>query len=117
LKSSATVTNRLEYNQVGVAAREVYLLLAQKVYDSEKLKNYYRMDVGMSDAKRILEFYLLAEEQNESLKKYIDSAISLADTVTHIKTADNKRLNTLIIAVISVIGLVNDKYRDNQILV
>lgn len=33
------VENRLDYNQVGVAAREIYILLAKKVFSGEVRKN------------------------------------------------------------------------------
>jgi hypothetical protein len=114
LKTSATANKPLEYNQAGVVARGIYISLARKFYDADKLKNYYGDKVGPSDAKRILVCYLVEDKQNEKLQKYIEAAIDLANTVTHMEIDDNRRLNALVIAVISVIGLVNDKYRNSK---
>ena len=49
--------------------------------------------------------------QNDELKKYSLDAVKLAETVTHMKTTDKKRLNALVIAVISVVGIVSIIYQ------
>lgn len=112
LIDATTVDNRLDYNQVGVAARELYIMLAKKVFDKSIHTSPHGKEISDSDAKAMLEAFLVYNKiQNDELKKYSLDAVKLAETVTHMKTTDKKRLNALVIAVISVVGIVSIIYQ------
>ena len=101
----------VRYNQIGVAAREIYILLAQKVYNPELHKNDDGKKIGKADAKGMLTAYLKYELQEQKLIDYATEAVKLAETVTHMKTEDIKRVQSLVIAVTSLVGIVNSVYR------
>lgn len=112
LIDATTIDNRLDYNQVGVAARELYIMLAKKVFDKSIHTSPHGKEISDSDAKAMLEAFLVYNKiQNDELKKYSLDAVKLAETVTHMKTTDKKRLNALVIAVISVVGIVSIIYQ------
>ena len=50
LEASSTAKNRLEYNQVGVTARELYIMLAKKVYDKDIHKDFSDKKISEADA-------------------------------------------------------------------
>ena len=112
LIDATTIDNRLDYNQVGVAARELYIMLAKKVFDKSIHTSPDGKEISDSDAKSMLEAFLVYNKiQNDETKKFSHDAVKLAETVTHMKTTDKKRLNALVIAVISVVGLINNIYQ------
>lgn len=113
LEKASTAKNRIEYNQVGVTARELYILLAQKVYDKESHSNVDEKKISEADAKGMFEVYLISKAQNGKVKKYAEAAVNLAETVTHMKTDDNERLATLVIAVVTLVGLISSIYEKN----
>ncbi len=61
----------------------------------------------------MLEAYLIAKAKNDKVKEYVKSAVNLAETVTHMKTEDNERLNALVIAVVTLVGLISNIYKNN----
>ena len=52
-----SVNTRIDYNQVGVAARELFIMLAQKVYSPEVKKVAAGRNISSSDAKGMLEAF------------------------------------------------------------
>ena len=58
LEDSSFANVRLDYNQIGVTAREIYIMLAQKVYNPELHKNDDGKKIGKADAKGMLTAYL-----------------------------------------------------------
>lgn len=112
LKDASVAKTRLEFNQVGVTARELYIMLAKKVYIKSDLTS--DKGIGDADAKGMLNTFLQRYQQNEKVKKYCDAAISLAETVTHMKTDDKQRMDTLVTAVVSLIGLINSLHDNND---
>ena len=112
LEKASTAKNRLEYNQAGVTARELYILLAKKVYDKDIHSGIDGKKISEADAKGMLEAYLISKAQNEKVRKYVEAAVNLAETVTHLKTEDKERLNTLVVAVVTLVGLVNNLYHN-----
>lgn len=105
---------RLDYNKVGVVARELYIMLARKVYNKDKHVHPEGKKISASDAKGMLTSYIECELHDDKLKKYIFDAIELAEPVTHTKEINKMRMNDLMIAVISVVGLVNN-IQNNEI--
>lgn len=61
----------------------------------------------------MLDAYFTAKAQNKKVKHYAEAAVDLAETVTHIKTEDKERLNTLVVAVVSLTGLVSNIYQNS----
>lgn len=113
LEAASTAKNRLEYNQVGVTAREIYIMLAKKVYDKDIHKDLIDKEISEANAKGMLEAYFISKAQNKKVKNYAEAAVELADTVTHIKSEDKERLNTLVVAVVSLTGLVSNIYQNS----
>ena len=113
LEAASTASNRLEYNQVGVTAREIYIILAKKVYDKDIHKDFTDKEIGETHAKWMLDAYFTAKAQNKKVKHYAEAAVDLAETVTHIKTENKERLNTLVVAVVSLTGLVSNIYQNS----
>lgn len=112
LEDSSMANVRLDYNQIGVAAREIYIMLAQKVYNPDLHKSADGKKIGKTDAKGMLAAYFKYKLQGQSLINYANEAIKLAETVTHMKTDDVKRVQSLVIAVTSLVGIVNSVYRN-----
>ena len=108
LEDASCAKDRLEFNQVGVACRETYILLAKKVYNYDIHKDFSIKNISDSDAKGMLSAYLTYHSQNDKLKKYVQEAVALAETVTHMKTDDYQRMNSLVIAVVSLVGIINN---------
>lgn len=105
---------RLDYNKVGVVARELYIMLAQKVYDKNKHIHPQGKSIGNADAKGMLDAYISSEIHEDKLKKHVFSAIELAEPVTHIKEINQKRMRCLVVAVVSVVGLICNIYKGNN---
>ena len=62
-------------------------------------------------AKGMLTAYFNYKLQGQSLITYANEAVKLAETVTYMKTEDIKRVQSLVIAVTSLVGIVNSVYR------
>ena len=112
LEDSSMANARLDYNQIGVAAREIYIMLAQKVYNPQVHKSDDGKKIGASDAKGMLTAYLQYELQEQKLVDYAIESVKLAETVTHMKTEDEKRVRCLVIAITSLVGIINNIYRE-----
>ena len=69
LADANSVETRIDYNQVGVAARELFIILAQKVYTSEVKKATGR-NISVADAKGMLSIAWICSKQT------IDSVLS-----------------------------------------
>ena len=114
LEDASKARVRLDYNQIGVTAREIYIILAKKVYNPAIHENDDGKKIGESDAKGMLTAFFNYELQGQSLKSYANEAVKLAETVTHMKTEDVKRVQSLVIAVTSLVGIVNSVYKENK---
>lgn len=111
LEDSAMASGRLSYNQVGVLGREIYIMLARKVYRPE-MSNGER--IGVADAKGMIgNFiqYALIGKNYEDLRSYANKAIQLAEHVTHDKTEDELGMESLVTAVIALVSVVNIIYK------
>lgn len=89
LEDSANANDRLLYNQVGVLGREIYILLATKIYKPEMNNREDGKKISPADAKGMIESFIdfwIKGESNEDLKNYIKNAVKLAEHVTHSKT-------------------------------
>ena len=104
------VDTRIDYNQVGVAARELFIMLAQKVYSPE-VKQAAGRAISSSDAKGMLEAFFAYKSTDADVKRYAKETIKLAEPLTHTKSEKEEKMKTLIMAVVCLAGIVNTVYR------
>lgn len=104
------VGTRIDYNQVGVAAREVFIMLAQKVYSPE-VKQVAGRAISSSDAKSMLEAFFDYKSTDADVKRYAKETIKLAEPLTHTKSENEEKMKTLIMAVVCLAGIVNTVYK------
>ena len=113
LEDSAKATDRFSYNQVGVLSREIFILLAQKVYKEEMNDNEDGKKISTADAKGMLGCYIsysLKGSSHKELRNYADNAIKLAEHVTHTKTEDKASMESLVTAVVALVSVINIIY-------
>ncbi len=104
------VDTRIDYNQVGVAARELFIMLAQKVYSPE-VKQAAGRTISSSDAKGMLEAFFAYKSTDADVKRYAKETIKLAEPLTHTKSEKEEKMKTLIMAVVCLAGIVNTVYK------
>lgn len=110
LVDANSVNTRIDYNQVGVAARELFIMLAQKVYSPEVKKATAGRNISPSDAKGMLEAFFDYKSTDADVKKYAKETIKLAEPLTHTKSENIEKMRTLIMAVVCLAGIVNTVY-------
>lgn len=110
LVDSSNAESRLSYNQVGVICREIYIILAQKVYNPQ-IHNSDNRIIGSIDAKRMFDAYIDYTVGDKKLKEYAKSAIALAEPVTHAKSENKVKMDTLVVALISLVGIINTIFK------
>ena len=117
LEDSANASDRLSYNQVGVLGREIYIMLAKKVYRPEMDTCEGGKKIGPADAKGMISSYIkytLKGTSYEDLRSYADKAIKFAEHVTHNKTEDKVSMETLVTAVIALVSLISIVYKSSS---
>lgn len=62
----------------------------------------------------MLEAFFDYELQQTEMKDFAKSAVKLAEKVVHIKIKNKQLMNTLVIAVVNLISLVNNIYKNNE---
>ncbi len=114
LEDSSNASDRLSYNQVGVLGREIYIMLAKKVYRPEMDTGEDDKKIGPADAKGMISSYIkyvLKGKSYEDLRNYSDKAIKFAEHVTHNKTDDKASMEILVTAVIALVSLISIVYK------
>ena len=106
-----SVSTRIDYNQVGVAAREIFILLAQKTFTPEVRNAAGEKRIGTADAKGMLEAFFEYKSTDSDVKRYAKETIKLAEHLTHIKSENDETMRTLVMAVICLAGVVNAVYQ------
>lgn len=117
LEDSANASDRLSYNQVGVLGREIYIMLAKKVYRPEMDTCEDGKKIGPADAKGMISSYIkytLKGTSYEDLRSYADKAIKFAEHVTHSKTEDKASMEILVTAVIALVSLISIVYKSSS---
>ena len=117
LEDSANAFDRLSYNQVGVLCREIYIMLAKKVYRLEMDTCEGGKKIGPADAKGMISSYIkytLKGTSYEDLRSYADKAIKFAKHVTHSKTEDKASMEILVTAVIALVSLISIVYKSSS---
>ena len=98
-----------QFQVVGLLSRETIITLAQAVYNKDKHPITDVKEVSKTDAKRMLEAYILVElsgSSNETLRKYAKATLDLANELTHKRTANKKEASLCATATISLINLI-----------
>lgn len=117
LEDSSNAYDRLCYNQVGVLCRELCISLGKKVYKKEMNNREDGEDVGSCDAKGMLSSYIdymLKGKSNSELRIYANSAIKLADHLTHIKSEDKMNMDALVTAIVALVSVISIIYNENH---
>lgn len=117
LEDSSNASDRLSYNQVGVLGREIYIMLAKKVYRSEMDIGEDNKKISPADAKGMIGSYIkyvLKEKSYEDLRNYSDKAIKFAEHVTHDKTDDKASMEILVTAVIALVSIISIVYKSSS---
>jgi len=107
--------NEEQFQAVGLLARETIISLAQQVFDKDRHKTIDKIKPSETDANRMLEAYINTELRggaNEVLRRYTKSELSLANYVTHKRTASIDDASICLIAVISLVNII--KVVDNE---
>ncbi len=85
--------NEEQFQAVGLLCRETIISLAQEVYEREKHPPLDGTEPSKTDAKRMLDSYIAVElpgRENEGLRRYAKATNSLANELTHKRTATLK---------------------------
>ena len=96
---------------MGVAAREIFILLAQKTFTPEVRKAAGEKRIGTADAKGMLESFFEYKSTDSDVKRYAKETIKLAEHLTHIKSENDESMRTLVMAGICLAGIVNAVYQ------
>ncbi|WP_338652962.1 hypothetical protein [Lysinibacillus sp. Y5S-8] len=98
-----------QFQAVGLLSREVFISLAQEVYDSEIHISTDGVNASKTDAKRMLDAFLsyeLVGPSNVAYRRYAKSALDLANDLTHRRSASIHEASICVIAVISLVNIV-----------
>ena len=107
--------NEEQFQAVGMLCRELIITLAQTVYDSKKHISTDGVEIGKTDAKRMLDTYIsaiLAGSESEELRAYAKTTNKLANASTHKRTATKKEMmlcTSAALALVNFIGVLEDK--------
>lgn len=107
LEDANSVNTRIDYNQVGVAARELFIMLAKKVFTPEIQKVAAGRNIGISDAKGMLEAFFDYKSTDDDVKKYAKETIKLAEPLTHTKSENNEKMKTVVMSVVCLVAIVD----------
>ena len=107
----ATASTEEQFQEVGVLCREVLISLAQAVFDPRLHPALPKddADVSDSDAKRMIARYIVSEcpgPSNQEVRKCVNSAVDLANKVTHSRTSVYRDAAFCVQATVNVIGLI-----------
>jgi hypothetical protein len=107
--------NEEQFQAVGMLCREMIITLGQTVYDPTKHPSIDGIEIGKTDARRMLEAYIaivLAGNESEELRAYAKSTNKLANSLTHKRTATKKEMmlcTSATLALINFVGVLEDK--------
>jgi hypothetical protein len=98
-----------QFQAVGLLCREALISLAQTVFDPTKHKILDDVDVSPTDAKRMLEAYLVTEVaggENKVARQHAKAALDLANELQHRRTAIFRQAALCAEATAAVINLI-----------
>jgi hypothetical protein len=97
------------FQAVGLLCREVLISVAQVVYDPQRHPTEDGTQPSETDAKRMLDTYILAElsgSPNEGVRRHAKAALAFANDLQHHRTATYRQAALCAEATISVVNLV-----------
>lgn len=98
-----------DFQNVGLLCREVLISTAQVVYDPDRHPPLDGVIPSNTDAKRQLDSFFAAElagSSNEEMRKHARSAVDLANTLVHKRTASLTLGSLCFVATSSVVSLI-----------
>ena len=98
-----------DFQQVGLLARESLISLAQAVYDPTHHVSANGVTPSDTDAKRMLDAFILAElpgESNEEQRGHARAALKLADALQHTRTANFREAALCAEATSSIVNII-----------
>lgn len=108
-KAIEVANDEIGFQQVGLICRETLINLAQQVFDPDRHRSTDGINPSSTDAKRMLDAYLAAElpgGTNEAARKHAKAALTLANDLTHRRTATFRDAALCAEATTSIINLV-----------
>jgi uncharacterized protein (UPF0305 family) len=114
-KNEKLAQNEEQFQVIGMQCRELIITLAQTVYDSEKHPSIDGTEISKTDAKRMLDSYImvvLAGNENQELRAYVKATNNLANALTHKRTATKKEMmlcTSATLTLVNSIGILEDK--------
>ena len=97
------------YQSVGLFCRELLITLAQTVFEAERHPTTDGQRASATDAKRMLEGYIVVEApgaSNEGLRKHARASFDLANDLQHRRTATFREAAFCAEATTSVVNLI-----------
>lgn len=98
-----------EFQGIGLLCRETIISLAQSVYIEEKHNSDTTIKISPTDAKRMLDGFIIVElsgGSNEDFRRYARSSLDLANKLTHKRTATNLEASLCTISTFSLINFI-----------
>ena len=98
-----------QFQAIGLLCREALISIAQAVYDPERHSSIDGVKPSATDGKRMLESFIAAELSggaNEEIRRHAKSALDLANTLQHRRTADFRLAALCVEATTSVINVI-----------
>lgn len=111
----ARASDEEHFQTVGLLGREILISLGQAVFDAEKHPTLDGVKASSTDAKRMLEAFIaekLEGSANEQLRKFVRSALDLALTLQHKRTAtyrDAALCTEAAVAVAHIVAIVSGR--------
>ena len=112
--------NEEQFQAIGLIGRETIISIAQNVFDKQKHITQDGVDPSETDAKRMLDAFLvyeLAGTSNERTRKFAKSAVDMANNLTHKRTAISREAEmciTSVSAIASLIKIIEDSKLENM---
>jgi hypothetical protein len=98
-----------QFQAVGLLCREVLISVAQVVYDPQQHPSEDGVAPSETDAKRMLDSYILAELSagaNEGVRRHAKAALTLANELQHRRTADYRQAALCAEATTSLVNII-----------
>ena len=98
-----------DFQQVGLLCREILTSLAQAVYDPDLHPSLDDKKPSATDAKRMLQSYIMAElggSSNEAARRHAKAALDLANDLQHRRTATFRTAALCAEATTSVVNII-----------
>lgn len=116
----ATASTEEHFQAVGLLGREILISLGQAVFDPSRHATLDGVTASETDAKRMLEAFIavaLEGSANEELRKFVRSALGLALSLQHKRTAtyrDAALCTEAAVAVAHIVAIISGRRNRNE---